>query len=346
MSSERVPSANPDDALIASLVRAIDEVLEPLVPRGEDVALVDFPQSPNVGDSVIWLGTLAWLERSGRGAPRHVCSGGTYRRAALARSLERGGTILLGGGGNFGDLYESHQRLREQVVADFPDRRIVQLPQSIHFHSGEALARARGVLDRHPALTLLVRDRASLALARAEFRTPSRLCPDMGLALGSLPRPVPATRPVVWLSRADKEALPEEPFEPPAGVVRLDWLRDDPSPLLRVHVAISRQLRHRAELRSWLAPWLTATFAPVARRRLERGTRVLAAGEVVVTNRLHGHVLSLLLGIPHWFVDNSYGKVRSFHETWTHASELAHLCETQASALRRALAATGRPPRG
>jgi exopolysaccharide biosynthesis predicted pyruvyltransferase EpsI len=345
MSSERIPFTNPDDGLIGSLARTIDEVLEPLVPRDGTIALVDFPQSPNVGDSVIWLGTLAWLARTRRGAPRHVCSEFTYDRVALSKSLRGDGVILLSGGGNFGDLYENHQRLRERVISDFPGHRIVQLPQSIHFHSPEALARARRVLERHPALTLLARDRASLALARAEFRSPSHLCPDMGIELGAVTRHAPPTRPVVWLARADKEALAEEPFEPPDGVTRVDWLRDDPSAVFRVHDAISRQLRHRAALRGWLTPWLTATFERVARQRVERGARLLAQGEVVVTNRLHGHILSLLLGIPHYLVDNSYGKVRAFHETWTHDSELAHMCETQAGALRRALVATGRGPR-
>ena len=54
------------------------------------------------------------------------------------------GTILLSGGGNFGDLYESHQEIREDVIANFPANRIIQLPQSISFHAGEALQSARG----------------------------------------------------------------------------------------------------------------------------------------------------------------------------------------------------------
>ncbi|WP_276524270.1 polysaccharide pyruvyl transferase family protein, partial [Enterobacter hormaechei] len=46
-----------------------------------------------------------------------------------------------------------------------------------------------------------------------------------------------------------------------------------------------------------------------ARRRVERGLRLLSRGERIVTDRLHGHILSLLLGIPHVVLDNDYGKL-------------------------------------
>ena len=40
-------------------------------------------------------------------------------------------------------------------------------------------------------------------------------------------------------------------------------------------------------------------------------------GNVVITNRLHGHILCIILGIPHVFLPNSYYKNESFYETWT-----------------------------
>ena len=340
MTSADGTNANPDRELIESLAATLARTLEPLVPRDGGVALVDFPHTANVGDSVIWLGTLAWLRRSGRGAPRYACSDLTYDPRALARHLGDG-TILISGGGNFGDLYPNHQQLRERVIADFPDRRIVQLPQAIHFESAEPLARARRLIDAHRRLTLLARDRRSLEFARAEFRVPSLPCPDMGFGLGALPRPAAATRPIVWLSRGDKEARSGAPVTAPAGLERVDWITDDPRLTIRLHQRAGRWLRHRPGFRPWCSPWLGFTFDHVARLRLERGIRILSEGEVVVTDRLHGHILALLLGIPHYVSDNSYGKVRGFHEAWTGGSKLTHFCETQAEALGLALAAGG-----
>ena len=42
-------------------------------------------------------------------------------------------TILLHGGGNFGDLYPQHQKIREEMVANFPNNRIIVLPQTAYF---------------------------------------------------------------------------------------------------------------------------------------------------------------------------------------------------------------------
>ena len=44
---------------------------------------------------------------------------------------------------------------------------------------------------------------------------------------------------------------------------------------------------------------------------------MLSTGGLVVTDRLHAHILSLLLDIPHVLLDNSYGKVAGFADQWT-----------------------------
>jgi pyruvyl transferase EpsO len=36
----------------------------------------------------------------------------------------------------------------------------------------------------------------------------------------------------------------------------------------------------------------------------------------VITDRLHGHILCTLLGIPHCVIDNSYGKIGGFADAW------------------------------
>jgi pyruvyl transferase EpsO len=62
---------------------------------------------------------------------------------------------------------------------------------------------------------------------------------------------------------------------------------------------------------------LSRTYDPAARRRLGRAVALLSGADVVVTDRLHGHVLALLLGIPHVLLDDRTGKVHALHATWT-----------------------------
>ncbi|MBI5709221.1 MAG: polysaccharide pyruvyl transferase family protein [Candidatus Eisenbacteria bacterium] len=325
--------------MLAALAHAIEDVLVPLVPVDRPVALLDFPQVPNVGDSVIWLGARAFLARRGI-RPCYTCSHRSYSPAGLARRIGDG-TILLSGGGNFGDLYPPHQELREAVVGEFPRNRIIQLPQTMHFESHEALERARRVFDRHSDVKLLLRDAPSLALARERFQARSFLCPDMAFALGPQPRPIAPSHPVVWLARTDKEAPATPRVDPPPGVLRVDWLRDDDTGMLKSNEWLGRLLRRMPGLHGLLQKPLSWTYGPLARERMDRGGRILSAGRVVVTNRLHAHILCLLLGIPHVVLDNSYGKVRGFHEAWTHASPLVEWSESETDALERALARAG-----
>jgi pyruvyl transferase EpsO len=325
---------NTDHELLARLSRTIDATLRPLIPPDRPVALIDFPQYPNVGDSAIWLGALAVLDRLGLGRPHYVCSVSSYSRRSLERAIGMG-TILLSGGGNFGDLYESHQEIREDVIANFPANRIIQLPQSISFHAGEALQRARAVINRHPDLTLLVRDHQSLELARDEFRVPSTLCPDLAFALAPLRRRPTARQGVLWLARTDAESLADRraPRAIIDGVQRVDWLGDRPTALLELNRRMTRQIEYRRRWFGWLEPSLARTFAPAARQRFERGCRLLEVAEQAITDRLHGHILCLMLGLPHALLDNTNGKVRALYDTWTRDSTLTRWCDSEAEAL-------------
>jgi pyruvyl transferase EpsO len=64
---------------------------------------------------------------------------------------------------------------------------------------------------------------------------------------------------------------------------------------------------------------------------------MLSQGKVIVTDRLHAHILSLLLGIPHIVFDDQEeqcGKVRVFYETWTKGCDLTRWVDSPAEAQR------------
>jgi pyruvyl transferase EpsO len=60
-----------------------------------------------------------------------------------------------------------------------------------------------------------------------------------------------------------------------------------------------------------------------AQARLKRGIRLLSQGKVVLTDRLHAHILCLLLNKRHVVLDNDYGKISTFHKAWTHHCPIA-----------------------
>ncbi len=322
------------DALLARLQQDYLDVLTPLLPQGVPVALVDFPNHPNVGDSAIWWGEERLLQRLGI-RPAYTCDLHTYSRQGLARVLGRDGVILIHGGGNLGDIWPHHQAFRERVIADFPEHAIVQLSQSVQFHSREGLARARRVFDAHPRLTLLCRDRHSLAFVREHFRCRAELAPDAAFFLDLRPCRGTADHQVMYLARGDVEAPGDIVRLDGYSVLRADWLEESPSPWIRLSDALTGQLVRRPSLEPLLRRPISATYPRLAQERVRRGCRLLSRGEVVVTDRLHAHVLALSMGIPHVFLDNNYGKNRRFFETWTQESELTHWCDQPAEAEAR-----------
>ena len=146
---------------------------------------------------------------------------------------------------------------------------------------------------------------------------------------------------ILWLARTDHEA--SAGMAPPSDgdeVGVADWIRVAPRDTSAVNWLYYRLLKRltgllkRSELSaSAVEPMQTALFDRVARAHLQRGTLLLARGRVVVTDRLHGHILCLLMGIPHVVLDNSYGKLSSFRETWTRSSHLAADSHDGAAAL-------------
>jgi exopolysaccharide biosynthesis predicted pyruvyltransferase EpsI len=328
--------------VIQLLSQQIRSRLEPLERRHSHCALVDFPNHSNVGDNAIWMGEIAWLAEAGIRV-RYRCDLKTYNRAALAQSLGPDGAIFIHGGGNLGDLWPKHQRLRETVIRDFPDRPIVQLPQTLHFQNRESLARTRAVFDGHPDLTLLVRDEAGFEFARNEFRAQAVLCPDMAFFLGALPRLRAPRRDIFWLRREDREAIEAAEALPGPGLEVGDWLDDRRSLPDRARRALRRRplrwLSRSPQARRAIGRLVDASYDWQAQRRVRFGCRLLASGSVVITDRLHAHILSLLLGIPHVILDNNYGKLRRFCETWnTLSSPLVRWAEAPADALAAARA--------
>jgi pyruvyl transferase EpsO len=69
--------------------------------------------------------------------------------------------------------------------------------------------------------------------------------------------------------------------------------------------------------------------------RLAIGKHVVSAGTVLITDRLHAHILAVLLGWPHVYLDNSYGKIDRFASAWGTRSPIARRAgsETEAVAI-------------
>lgn len=306
------PLPNPNAELIVGLAGQIHVQLADLLPR-KSYALVDFPDHSNVGDSAIWLGELAYFRQHLGYEPAYTCSHQRYAPDVLERYCPEG-PIFIHGGGNFGDIWPHHHNFRLEILRSFPARRIVQLPQSIHFSDEARLEETARAIAAHGNFLLLVRDKPSLELARQRFDCEVRLSPDMAFCIGVVDRPAPPVLDILYLLRTDAERRDGVLPALREGEDVADWIEDELLPLrIAKACGLARGMitgpgSHRSR---------NAFYEDAAWSRVRRGLRLLSKGSAVVTDRLHSHILSLLLGIPHAVLDNNYGKLSRFINAWT-----------------------------
>jgi pyruvyl transferase EpsO len=300
----------------------LGQTLAPYVP-GPTYALLDFPDHYNPGDSAIWRGEVRVLKELTQRHAAYVASIHDCNVKKLKR-LPQEAPIFMHGGGNLGDLWPAHQSFRERICAIASDRRIVVLAQSIQFSTKSALERARVALGAHRDVTLLLRDKHSHAFAQETFDCESVLCPDFALAL-DLKRP--AREPecdLLWLLRKDKESARAAAHPMRAGWRKTDW----PASRLLAPPCLRRLGWAPAPAARWAADTL-------AKARLARGLRVFDGVDAVITDRLHGHVLATLLGIPNVVMPDAHGKIRGLYDTWTHRLPGCAFAESPDEALEK-----------
>ena len=313
------------DHIRGGTITAISSVISP----GSDVALLDFPNYVNAGDVMIYRGEIACLSALDCSV-EYLSDMNTYDATTLAARVPNG-PILLQGGGNFGDRYPVNQLFREKVVSEHPDRQIVSLPQSFDFSDAHALARARTVYARHPDLTIMIRDRASVSTVAQEFPSNSVcFCPDMAFSIGPLRPSREPDHDVVLLKRSDGEAAHSAETIPSDLVRRscvhdwrLDWFGDDlrwwPSSMSLVLLSKISAIRRR------IHPWSGRTFDKQSAIIMNNAVDMFSRGRIVVTDRLHAAILAVLLDKPAVLVDNVTGKVSAAYRDYFHAIPDVHL---------------------
>lgn len=311
--------------IISHLQSEARQVLDKLIPKDAHVILLDYPNNTNVGDSLIWLGEIAYLESRGL-TPAYVCDVKNYSEANIRKIINDNSLILMHGGGNFGTIWTEIHNFRLQVLRDFPNIPIVQLPQTIHFNDEAKTKEMADAIAAQGNYTLLARSQPSYDFAQGNFSAKIHLCPDMAFFIGSIHTQNTPEFDRFVLARTDHEKSGDRFVESVRAIKSentyeiADWLNASWQERLLHRVEI-----HTLSLRSKIDPNNQVLFYlwnKLSQLRLKRGIALLTRGRIVITDRLHAHVLSILLNKPHVLLDNSYGKIGNFYKTWTHTHSL------------------------
>lgn len=307
--------------VIADLQNKARSVLDDIIPSNAHVILLDYPHHPNVGDSLIWLGEIAYLKSRGL-KPSYISDYKNYNLNQIKKIINKNSILLIHGGGNFGTLWPHLHNFKLQVLRDFTQLPIIQLAQTIYFEDAHSAAETAEVIKNHGNFTLLVRSHESLAIAQQYFTSSNILCPDMAFFIGSTPTKTLPTVDCFVLSRTDTEksltaSISAIEFSNSATSQTADWLEMSKKEQLIIRIEMHHLFRG---FFSFIDPnnrVLLVIWNLLAKLRLERGISLLSRGNIVFTDRLHAHILSVLMNKPHVVVDNSYGKLGDFYRVWT-----------------------------
>lgn len=314
----------------------------------KEVLFVGFPDHPNRGDSAIFTGALILLEYLEIKIIKVIHLLNEYNADEILGSFrvkteER--AIIFHGGGNFGDLYSHHHELRHTVLNDFTNYKIFMFPQTVFFKNQiNKVTTMQNFVNHKGELFLAARDNRSFEILTEMFKEVNHikveLLPDMAFLIGDQrkKRGIPSLDILIH-ARSDNEA-PNILFN--NTLVKMNKIKiesikkiireaNEPENDIEKNQNLNNISIKKKEWVDYLTilidDWLdsdanynkliNSDYIEKSVSRTLDGMAFLSRANIVITNRLHGHILLTLLGISHIVMGDSFGKLLSFRETWT-----------------------------
>lgn len=290
--------------------------------EGKKVAYVDLPFHYNVGDLLIYLGTEQFIADY-----KINVSYRAFSKCITHKRIDSCDVIMFQGGGHFGDIYIDHQNFRETIIRRYPGKRIIMLPATIHYKSDDKLEKSREIHSKHSDLHLFLRDKKSQKIAEG-FSANITLMPDMAHSLHPLIEPCEVENldftgspsKILNMRRIDVEANSDSNF----GLIKrsFDWDSIISSwdqilyHIVRVLERVTSFTGNDSLMKLWKRQSNFLAF---------RSIGYFNSFNLVYTDRMHGLILSYLLGKNVKLLDNSYGKNYSYYELWLNESPLIEL---------------------
>lgn len=351
------PTHLPSTALSPEKIRDIlHQTLGQLEPF-EECILLDYPNYLNIGDHLIWLATVFYLTDVLQVKINYIASLDDFSEELMAEKGGNCPIILQGGGnfGDIWTHHQQFRerivsQYRDCQIIILPQCIYFANPENLNKSAAIFNAHPNLTLftrDNY-SYEIACKHFCNCKIIKA---------PDMVFQLVGMPLPAfkfNPKSPILYLCRDDSEL--NKTFAPaslniPHLVVK-DWLdkwvyrdmvKDSPAWYWRLPGSVllfregwQRGLSNPVE---WVFRQRWQRFHPYATKintlpptfnhlyhcsnyelswsLMHSGIYRVMQGNVVITNRLHGHILCLILGIPHVFLPNSYYKNESFYETWT-----------------------------
>ncbi|KAL7069175.1 hypothetical protein ACR3K2_04320 [Cryptosporidium serpentis] len=369
---ETIDTNHPCADIIDKYSNRIKEYYEKVFNGINEIVFVGFPDHPNRGDSAIFVGGLLLIESLKLRIIKAIHLLREYDKVEILSKFtvpESQRAIVFHGGGNFGDLYTHHHKLRHVVMSDFHDYTIVMFPQTVFFRNVTNQMATHDIFVQHQGKVFLAaRDTNSMDTLQKMFNNENNnieitMLPDLAFLIGDQRkrRGIPLLDLLIH-ARMDNEApllsIKKEKFR--MSKINMNaiknMIKDIKNLMMNYKSNINyqeRKVRYNIN-EKWfdfitvlVDDWLysdaqfkdveSADFIEKSISRTLDGMAFLSRAQMVITNRLHGHILMILLGIPHIIMGDSFGKLAHFRDTWTSNCPLSIWHDDFSDALYKAI---------
>lgn len=263
----------------------------------------------NIGDLAITSAQVAYLatQLNSYTVVRVPISRTRTQLRSIKRQISPSDLVTIIGGGNMGSLYPDIEELRQLVIRSFPSNRIICFPQTLDWDdstiSSRTLKDIVSTYSAHRDIHVFARE----TITRNKLALIFQDCPTVSIGF----------TPDIVLS-ATASILGATPGRTPSGILRC--LRDDRERALdpECYALLDEALASVGEL-------VEITDTHVCGSRLTEGqcekllsdkVNQFSAARLIVTDRLHGMILSVLAGTPCLVLPNSNHKIRQTWRDW------------------------------
>ncbi len=251
------------------------------------IFLIGTPEYGNLGDQLIAVAELEWLRTY---YPDYELREFTHETLMkdkdckmLLSQIGENDIIFLQGGGNLNDLYLNCEGIRRRVISSCPKNKIILFQQSIFYsetEKGESVkAETCSVYNKHENFTVITREDKSFETAKEIF-APLKVLkyPDMATYLLGKLKPARniETSGIITCLRDDAEKFyPDEKLEQMKSTLGKDSMLSRADTNIKKHVSPENRIRE-----------------------IQRLVDRISTHEVMITDRFHGVVFSILAGTP------------------------------------------------
>ena len=271
--------------------------------RGEDnLILFGTPEYCNMGDNALAIAELDFLREY---FPDHNIIEISdrlykYKKEEIIKFIKPRDTLFITGGGFLGSLWMDGENLARDIIINFPSNKIIIFPQTIFFEDNEKgkleYNKTKTIWESNKNLLVFTREKKSYEFIKKNFNNqPVKLYPDMVLrGLNFKCDNINRKKHVLVCLRKDKESI--------LGNTLTEYLKN-----------IFKELNISSYEEIDTIVW--ENFSYENRENCLYGLlEKFISSQLVITDKLHGMIFSVISGTPCLFFDNKSNKLSGVYK--------------------------------